>query len=146
MKYNAERRMTDFANHSSFCFEVFEHQLLYRFNVLEGCIEFIAQHRQVIVEFYPPSETSIWVTNKKPNSFINPPNFALPSFLTFLILPLYSCVPAVASVSYRRRAAIILGRIAFARPKRTLCLQRISKIASELHCFFVTLPRKSNMI
>ena len=27
------------------------------------------------------------VTNKKPNSFTNPPNFALPSFLYFLVLP-----------------------------------------------------------
>ena len=43
--------MTDFANHSSFCFEVFEHHPLYRLNVLEGCIEFVAQHRQVVVEF-----------------------------------------------------------------------------------------------
>ena len=30
----------------------------------------------------------------------------------FAELPLYSCVPTVASVSYRRRAAFILGRIA----------------------------------
>ena len=49
--YNAERRMTDFANHSSFCFEVLEHHPLYRLNVLEGCIELVAQHCQVIVEF-----------------------------------------------------------------------------------------------
>ena len=39
------------ANHSSFCFEVFEPHPLYRLNVLEGCIEFVTQHCQVIVEF-----------------------------------------------------------------------------------------------
>jgi hypothetical protein len=39
----------------------------------------------------------IRVTNKKPNSFTNPPNFALPSFSYFLILP---------------RLAFIYGRIA----------------------------------
>jgi hypothetical protein len=38
-----------------------------------------------------------WVTIWQPNSFTNPPNFALPSFLNILILP---------------RFAFVLGRIA----------------------------------
>ena len=33
-----------------------------------------------------------WVTNKKPNSFTNPPNFALPSFSHSLILPCYAFI------------------------------------------------------
>ena len=36
--------------------------------------------------------------------------------------------------------AFISGRNAFARPKRTLCLQRISQIASLLQVFLLTLP------
>ena len=42
-------------------------------------------------------DSSIWVTNKKPNSFTNPPQFAFSPYLNFLILP---------------RLAFIIGRIA----------------------------------
>lgn len=51
MEYNAERRMTDFANHSSFCFEVMGRCTLCHLTVFERCVEFIAKHRQVVVEF-----------------------------------------------------------------------------------------------
>ena len=43
--------MTDFANHSSFCFEVLDRCTLYHLNVFERCIELITKHRQVIVKF-----------------------------------------------------------------------------------------------
>ena len=49
--YNTERRMTDFANHSSFCFEVMGRCTLCHLTVFERCVEFIAKHRQVVVEF-----------------------------------------------------------------------------------------------
>ena len=49
--YNAERRMTDFANHSSFCFGVLGRCDLCHLKPFERCIEFITKHRQVVVEF-----------------------------------------------------------------------------------------------
>ena len=50
-EYNAERRMTDFANHSSFCFEVLRRCDLCHLKPFERCIEFVAKHRQVVVKF-----------------------------------------------------------------------------------------------
>ena len=49
--YNAERRMTDFANHSSFCFEVLRRCDLCHLKPFERCIEFVAKHRQVVIKF-----------------------------------------------------------------------------------------------
>ena len=63
-----------------------------------------------------------------PNSFTNPPQFAYPCIIA-----------APYQGALNPRLAFILDRNAFARPKRTLCLQRISKIASLLQLFFVTL-------
>ena len=62
------------------------------------------------------------------NSFTNPPQFAYPCIIA-----------APYQGALNPRLAFILGRIAFARPKRTLCLQRISKIRLSLQSFFVTL-------
>ena len=50
-EYNAERRMTDFANHSSFCFEVLRRCDLCHLKPFERCIEFVAKHRQVVIKF-----------------------------------------------------------------------------------------------
>ncbi len=43
--------MTDFANHSSFCFEVLRRCDLCHLKPFERCIEFVAKHRQVVVKF-----------------------------------------------------------------------------------------------
>ena len=61
--------------------------------------------------------TGIWVTNKKPNSFINPPNFALPRFVRFLALPRFSFIfgriLALASVFMKRLALIFQKPLLF---------------------------------
>ena len=95
---------------------------------------------QPVVHLAEHKWDQFWVTIRKPNSFTTPPNFALSSFVSFLILrtsfSFYRCSGATRNLPC---FAFILGRIAFARPERTLCLQRISQIRSSLHCFFVTL-------
>ena len=51
--------------------------------VLESMKEVLALYKNV---------TGIWVTNKKPNSFTNPPNFAFPSFSYYLVLPSFAFI------------------------------------------------------
>ena len=43
--------MTDFANHSFFCFEVLRRCDLCHLKPFERCIEFVAEHCQVVVKF-----------------------------------------------------------------------------------------------
>ena len=45
------------------------------------------------------------VTNKKPNSFTNPPNFALPSFLYFLVLPRLAFISGRIALIFQNRFA-----------------------------------------